>query len=224
MDQALRQDTSGLLRKRGGAPLDIMQNETSHHEERAVRPGSIIIARHGRPKGDRKALVDWRGYETWWAQYDRNGLSEDQTPPDALLEAGRSADVIFASTLPRAIETAEAIAGGKPIVKDEIFIEAPLPPPPVWGRRTPREWGVWARSAWWLGRAAGQETRQAAEVRAAAAAATLTARALRGENVVLLAHGWFNRMMRPVLRSNGWRCVEDGGDTYWSFRRYEYRK
>jgi hypothetical protein len=28
-------------------------------------------------------------------------------------------------------------------------------------------------------------------------------------------------MMRPVLRKQGWREVEDGGDAYWSFRRYE---
>jgi hypothetical protein len=40
-------------------------------------------------------------------------------------------------------------------------------------------------------------------------------------NVVLCAHGWFNRMMRPVLKSQGWREVEDHGDRYWSYRRYE---
>ena len=28
-------------------------------------------------------------------------------------------------------------------------------------------------------------------------------------------------MMRPVLLRQGWRCVEDGGDNYWSYRRYE---
>jgi hypothetical protein len=39
--------------------------------------------------------------------------------------------------------------------------------------------------------------------------------------VLLCAHGWFNRMMRPVLRKQGWREIEDGGDAYWSYRRYE---
>ena len=130
------------------------------------------------------------------------------------------ADVIFASTLRRAIETAEAVAGGKTISTDAVFIEAPLPPPPVLGRRTPRAWGVWARVFWWFGRHAGQETRQEAEQRAEAAVATVTARALRGDNVLVCAHGWFNRMMRPVLRAQGWKCVEDHGDGYWSYRRY----
>jgi len=193
-------------------------------DPKRVAPGSIVIARHGRPKGDRSVRLDWRGYELWWAQYDRNGLDPGQTPPTALVDAARGADVIFASTLPRAFETAKAVAGDREIVSDPIFVEAPLPPPPMWGKRTPRQWGVWARASWWLGRAAGQETRPQAELRAQAAAATLAARALRGENVVLFAHGWFNRMMRPVLLRNGWKCVEDGKDDYWSFRRYEFRR
>jgi hypothetical protein len=28
-------------------------------------------------------------------------------------------------------------------------------------------------------------------------------------------------MMRPILKRQGWREVEDGGDRYWSYRRYE---
>ena len=187
----------------------------------APRTGSIILARHGRPEADRAQLLTWREYIDWWAGYDRAGLSHGQTPPDALHAAAREADVIFASTLPRAIATAEAVVGGKPIAKDDIFVEAPLPPPAIWGKRNARSWGVWARISWWLGNHGGMETREAAEQRAEAAAATLTARALRGENVALFGHGWFNRMLRPVLKRQGWKCVYDGGDSYWSFRKYE---
>jgi broad specificity phosphatase PhoE len=64
------------------------------------------------------------------------------------------------------------------------------------------------------------ESKAEAKVRAEAAVATLTAQALRGQNVLLCAHGWFNRMMRPVLKRQGWREVEDHGDEYWSYRRY----
>jgi broad specificity phosphatase PhoE len=192
--------------------------------EASVKPGSITMVRHGQPAADRTVKIGWREYETWWDGYDRAVLAEGETPPEALLAAAAAADVVFASTLPRALATAEAAVGGKPLLKDPIFIEAPLPPPPIWGKRTPRAWGVWARMAWWIGRHAGRESRQAAELRAEAAAATLTARALRGENVILFAHGWFNRMIRPVLRRQGWTCVYDGGDSYWSFRRYEKRQ
>jgi len=198
-----------------------MDQARNQNDARRPRAGSIILARHGRPVGDRQKPLTWREYIDWWAEYDRSGLSEGQTPPDVLVEATKNADTLYASTLQRAIATAESVADGRPITKDAIFIEAPLPPPPIWGKRNARSWGVWARISWWFGRHAGGESRQAAERRAEAAAATLTARALRGENVALFAHGWFNRMMRPVLKRQGWKCVYDGGDSYWSFRRYE---
>lgn len=190
---------------------------------RGDKPGWIVIVRHGKPQGDRKARVTWREYIEWWKGYDAAGLVEGEAPPQALRDLGQQADTIFSSTLRRACETAAAVAGGRPVVSDPIFVEAPLPPPPIFGRRKPRRWGVYARIYWWLGGSRGGETRREAEQRAEAAAATLAARALRGENVVVCAHGWFNRMMRPVLLSWGWKCVYDGGDKYWSYRQYVRR-
>lgn len=187
----------------------------------ATRIGTIVIARHGQPHANRKVRIDHRAYREWWAGYDRAGLHPDEKPPEELLRLAEASDVIFASTLPRAIHTAQMVAGGREIITDPVFVEAPLPPPPIWGKHSPRAWGVWSRAAWWLGRHENGETRRQAEVRAEAAVATLTAQALRGQNVLLCAHGWFNRMMRPVLRAQGWREVEDCGDKYWSYRRYE---
>ena len=186
-------------------------------------PGWIVIVRHGRPEGDRKRRLTWREYIEWWKGYDLAGLSPGQTPPEPLLALAREADCIYASTLRRAGETAAAVAGGREVIFDPVFVEAPLPPPPIFGRRKPRRWGVYARISWWLGLARGGETRREAEQRAEAGAATLAARALRGQNVVVCAHGWFNRMMRPVLLSWGWKCVHDAGDTYWSYRKYVRR-
>lgn len=186
-------------------------------------PGWIVIVRHGKPEGDRKARLTWREYIEWWNGYDAAGLVDGQKPPEDLLKLGREADAIFASTLRRARETAAAVAEGKPVTHDDVFIEAPLPPPPIWGRRKARRWGVYARVAWYFGLSGGRETRRESEQRAEAAAATLAAQALRGHNVVLCAHGWFNRMMRPVLLSWGWKCIHDGGDKYWSYRKYVRR-
>jgi broad specificity phosphatase PhoE len=190
----------------------------------AAKIGSIVIARHGQPHADRKVRLDREGYREWWRNYDLARLHPDECPPEALRRLARKSDIIFASTLPRAIHTAEMIADGRSIITDPVFIEAPLPPPGIFGRRSPRAWGVWSRASWLLGGHEDGESREQAEIRAEAAVATLAARALRGENVVLCAHGWFNRMMRPVLRRQGWREVEDGGDRYWSYRRYEKMK
>jgi broad specificity phosphatase PhoE len=203
------------------SPKEAPQEATTARGEGA--PGWIVIVRHGKPEADRKARLTWREYILWWNGYDEAGLVAGQTPPPPLVKLGREADAIFASTLRRARETAAAVAQGKPVIHDPVFVEAPLPPPPIWGRRKPRRWGVYARVAWWLGLSGGRESRRESEQRAEAAAATLAARALRGENVIVCAHGWFNRMMRPVLLSWGWKCIHDGGDRYWSFRKYVRR-
>jgi len=195
-------------------------NETLDRRS-ATRIGAIVTVRHGQPHVDRKVRIDRRGYRDWWATYDKSGLHPEEKPPEALQRLAESSDLIYASTLQRAIHTAEMIAGGREIITDPVFVEAPLPPPPIWGKRSPRAWGVWSRAAWWLGLHGGGESRAQAEVRAEAAVATLASQALRGQNVLLCAHGWFNRMMRPVLRAQGWREVDDGGDNYWSYRRYE---
>jgi broad specificity phosphatase PhoE len=189
-----------------------------------IVPGAITLVRHGRPALDRTVRLDWRGYRDWWQAYDAGGLDAGQTPPEELIDETKRADLILASPLLRAVETAKAVADGREIVFDPVFIEAPLPPPEIGGRRTPEAWGVWARVSWWLGNSKEMESREACELRAEAGAATLAAHALRGRNVILFAHGWFNRMMRPVLKRHGYQCVRDGGDDYWSFRRYETRR
>lgn len=186
-------------------------------------PGWIVIVRHGEPDLDRSVRITWREYVDWWGRYDQAGLKPGQTPPAELCALLREVDQLYASTLPRAIETAAAIAPGRQADQDPVFVEAPLPPPRLWGKRKPRRWGVYARISWWLGFSQGMESRKEAEQRAEAGAATLAAQALRGRNVAVAAHGWFNRMMRPVLLSWGWKCVYDGGDGYWAWRKYVRR-
>lgn len=185
-------------------------------------PGSIVIARHGEPDADRRERVDWRGYETWWEGYDRAGLKPGQSAPQALIEQTELSSTLYASTLPRAIETGQACAGGRDLIIDPVFVEAALPPPPFPGRFEARTWGVLARCSWWLGFARGMESRGVAERRASQAADKLITAAQDGP-VSLFAHGWFNRMLRPELQKRGWVCVRDGGDTYWSWRRYEMK-
>jgi len=201
--------------------MTTMAPEETLDRRSAAKIGSIVIARHGQPHADRSVRIDQRGYRDWWKGYDLARLHPDEKPPERLCDLARQADIIFASTLQRAIHTAELVAIGRQIITDPVFIEAPLPPPGLWGKHRPETWGVWARVAWWLGWHDGMESKAEAKIRAEAAVATLTAQALRGQNVLLCAHGWFNRMMRPVLKRQGWREVEDHGDQYWSYRRYE---
>ncbi len=187
-------------------------------------PGQIVIARHGEPNMNRYERMTWRGYERWWTAYDEAGLKPGQSAPEGLIAETANAQTVFASTLPRAIETAQAAAGGGREIKlDSQFVEAPLPPPQMPGEFQARTWGVFARCSWWIGHARGRETRPQTERRADAAAQFLIEAAQAGP-VSLFAHGWYNRMLRPALARRGWQCVRDSNDAYWSWRRYELRK
>ena len=124
------------------------------------------------------------------------------------------------------METAQAVSAGREVMVDALFIEAPLPPPhfPAWIKLSPRYWGVISR-IWWhaFNHHEGQETRAEAEVRADQAARILIARASEGQDVLVLAHGYFNHMVGQRLKAHGWRLAHNQGFKYWSQRRYEKR-
>jgi broad specificity phosphatase PhoE len=192
----------------------------------AAKSGLIIMARHGEPDISRKIKLSAAEYAAWWARYEETGLRQGQTPPDDLLRAVERAGTVFSSTRIRAIETAHAVAGGRVFEIDETLIEAPLPPPhwPHWLRFSPRTWGVIARTWWWFfNHHVGQETRAQAEARAAAVAERLEILAESGDDVVVLAHGFFNTMIGLRLKRRGWRLVENQGFNYWSARKFERR-
>lgn len=192
----------------------------------AVRPGAIILARHGEPALSRKCLISARQYGDWWGQYEVGGLRAGQTPPATLVAAAEGAGAIYASTRPRAQETAAAVAAGREVMTDALFIEAPLPPPglPDWIKLSPRWWGVVSRFWWHLSdRHHQQETRAQAEIRAGQAARVLIERAESGQDVLVLAHGYFNHMVGAQLKALGWKLVHNQGFKYWSQRRYEKR-
>jgi len=188
------------------------------------RPGAIVLARHGEPALDRNVKLSAAEYRSFWSQYEVLGILPGQTPPQALLRLVDTAGVLLSSTRLRSIESASAIAGGRKVVQHEILIEAPLPPPPWpnWIRFSPKIWGFLARVWWWFfNHHEGQETRLAAETRADRAADLLIGHAETGEDVLVLAHGFFNFMIGRALKNRGWKLVASEGYKYWSTRRFE---
>lgn len=187
-----------------------------------ARPGGITLARHGEPALSRRIRLNAQGYRRWWAAYEEGGILPDQAPPEGLVEAARHARTTFVSTRRRAQETAETVVAGRPCERDAVFVEAPLPPPPLPGfvRLKPRTWGFVARFAWWwFDHHAGEESQRQATRRAEAAAERLALAAAEGD-VLLVAHGFFNLMIGLALQKRGWKLVEKTGFGYWSMRRY----
>ncbi|HLI67698.1 MAG TPA: histidine phosphatase family protein [Caulobacteraceae bacterium] len=190
----------------------------------AKEAGSIVLARHGEPALSRKVRLSAADYIVWWATYEETGLAPGQSPPATLVAEAERAVVLYSSTRRRAIETARIIAGDRDIEQHPDLIEAPLPPPhwPGWIRLRPRSWGVIARFWWWwFNHHDGHETRAEAQVRANEMADRLTERAEAGDNVLVVAHGFFNTMVRLALQRRGWKVSENQGWKYWSFARLD---
>ena len=186
--------------------------------------GAVILARHGEPALSRRVVLTAQGYREWWARYEEGGLKAGQSPPPALVAMAKAADAVVSSTRERSIESARAIAGGREFRSDVLFIEAPLPSPPLpaWFKLPPRWWGVLSRFCWWaFNYHDGQESVAEAGARARRAAADLAGRAAAGEEVMLIAHGFFNAMIGQALTARGWRKTLDQGYRYWSARRFE---
>lgn len=185
--------------------------------------GAIVLARHGEPALSRKVKLNAEEYRAFWAQYEVLGLLPGQSPPARLKTFVETCGALVASTRLRSVESARMVGAGRSFTQDAVLIEAPLPPPnlPKWLRLSPPIWGFLARFWWWFfNHHEGQETRGEAERRAAQAAEMLIELAAGGEDVVALAHGFFNFMVGRALRRRGWRLTHREGWKYWSMRRY----
>jgi broad specificity phosphatase PhoE len=188
------------------------------------RPGAIVLARHGEPALSRKVVLSAAEYRDFWAKYEVLGILPGQTPPETLTKLVASAGALLSSTRLRSVESATALAAGRTFVQHEMLIEAPLPPPPwpAWIKLSPKVWGFLARVWWWFFDHHEQgESRAAAETRADRAADLLIGHAEDGEDVVVLAHGFFNYMIGRALKRRGWKLVASEGYKYWSTRRFE---
>jgi hypothetical protein len=189
----------------------------------ARKAGAIVLARHGEPALSRKVLLTAQEYRKFWASYEVLGILPGQTPPGELMEFVARCGALVSSTRLRSIESAKVLAGERHFVQHEILVEAPLPPPnwPAWIRLSPKLWGFFARVWWWyFNHHEGQETRKDAIRRADEAADMLIDLAATGEDVVVLAHGFFNFMIGRALRRRGWRLAQSQGYKYWSMRRF----
>ena len=185
--------------------------------------GAIILIRHGRPALSRKVLLSAGEYRAWWARYEDGGLLPSQCAPADVVETAHQAAMIATSTRRRAIESAALAAPGRPLVSETIFIEAPLPPPPLpfWLKLSPRIWGFVTRFLWWFFNVHfDEESRVAAETRASHAADRLVELAANGD-VVLFAHGFFNLMIARAFQARGWRYIKNNGWKYWSTKRFD---
>ena len=181
--------------------------------------GAISLARHGKPKVRREGMCDRDGFDTWWAAYEAAGLNPNSRPPEVLRQEAEHATQLFMSPKQRARETARAVCGEREVEVSDLFLEAPLPAPPLPFHMPVTLWWVLSRFYWLFGFKGAFEHRNATKARADAATDFLIEQAAKGD-VLVCGHGWFNRMVGWRLRRRGWRMIYNGGDAFWGWRKY----
>lgn len=181
--------------------------------------GAITLTRHGKPKVRRRGWCDRHGFDTWWRAYEAAGLNPNSHPPEVLRQVAERATQLFMSPKQRARETARAICGDREVEVSDLFLEAPLPAPPLPFHMPVTIWWVISRFYWWFGFKGKFEHRNETNARATRATDFLIEQAAKGD-VLVCGHGWFNRMVGWRLRRRGWRMIYNGGDAFWGWREY----
>ena len=146
--------------------------------------------------------------------YDAAAIAQEHPPPPALVSLARSADLIVSSDLPRAVSSAELLAGARSVEVNPLFREASLetpelPLPSLGGVRLPlRGWALVFGVRWFRASRRGLPppgVDAAVLARAEAAAAWLVDAAADRGFVLVVTHTTFRTLLAAELARRGWR-------------------
>jgi broad specificity phosphatase PhoE len=203
--------------------MSLHSRDVIHH----AQDGSlmrIVLVRHGHPDVPPHALGPIAGTDLgrWYRVYNDLGLEPGSSPPDLLRGAAAGARCIVASDLPRAIESAQLLAGENVVQLDPDLREVGFPEGlNAKMRLSPGAWVMIARGVWLLDGCKCDETRKAAQQRAARLVDRLCELAHAHDSVVAVGHGWFNLFIGRELRRRQWRGPRLVPSGYWASAKYE---
>jgi broad specificity phosphatase PhoE len=148
--------------------------------------------------------------------YDDAGILGHDSPPQDLIEIARRADVLVASDLTRAIESARRLAPGRDPVVLPLLREITLEPPRWMPVPLPiMAWDALSHAQWSYRLA--MRTDHPFVRRADRAADWLAEHAVNGARIVAVTHAGFRRIVAHRLQVRGWRAVESRlGYANWS--------
>jgi broad specificity phosphatase PhoE len=186
----------------------------------------LTLVRHGRSSHAETAWVDAHGLLRWRAAYDEAGIASDSAPPAALVSVASRGATIVASTLPRAVASAERLSTGagrrEPVLQSALLREIELPLPTIDGIRLPLAGWATLTGVRLLGETLRPGTRDAASARLAeverarAAAAWLDQLVVARGPVLVVTHAAFRSYLARALLATGWRGPRFGAMGHWS--------
>ncbi len=157
---------------------------------------ALWIIRHGKPDVPTNAgRITREEFNHYLAEYDQAGLSEQEAARLRLCyQDYPKPDLVLASDLPRAFETAKLFAKGATIITDPILREVPIQVPanPSWflHQRWPGElWWTYLRLAWFRG--LQPESPAISRARADQAMALIEAHRREPQQLAVVSHSGF---------------------------------
>jgi broad specificity phosphatase PhoE len=185
----------------------------------------ITLIRHGKSLWTENKPITAQEFRNWVEQYDSQGVYEEKSYPPETLRKIRAATIVITSDLKRSKDSAEYIKPNGTVISNSLFRETEMPFVKIGGLRLHASiWGVILRCLWFMGCSNRCESVSGAKRRAEAAASFLAKSALEHYNVVLVGHGFFNRMIAKELIKNGWIGKRQSGARHWYSTTYWMEK
>lgn len=186
----------------------------------AEKQEEIILVRHGRSAHVHGGWMDRDGFLRWRAAYEAAGIAAAERPPAALQAMAADGAVIVSSEVRRAIESAQLLAPGAPIMTSPLLHELELTPPVLGRIRLPLLGWALSFGVRLLVRAEPYVTAAERE-RADGAAGWLTSLAAEHGRVIVLTHASFRAVLARALTARGWQARKrQGRSRHWSAWRF----
>jgi broad specificity phosphatase PhoE len=191
----------------------------------AVGSPEIVLVRHGPSAHVERGWIDADGVRRWMIAYDAAEIALRAPPPPALTELARTAGLVVASDLPRAVASAALLAASREVRTSALLREAPLetpqiPLPRLGGIRLPlRGWGFVFGARWLSASLRGAPppgVDAVALARADEAADWLAALAEEHGRVLAVTHATFRLLVTGSLTRRGWNRPERRPFRTWS--------
>ncbi|WP_067839452.1 histidine phosphatase family protein [Amphibacillus sediminis] len=178
----------------------------------------ITLIRHGKSTWIEKKSITCQEFKIWVEKYDSNGVLEEKFYPTETIKKINEANLILTSDLKRAVTSARLLKPKAPAISDPIFRETELPMPTkklLGLKLNPNSWSIILRCLWFSGYSRGCESLNDAKIRAEKAAKYLVRYAMEHDRIVLVGHGFFNRLVGNELKKIGWNSKKKTSSKHW---------
>lgn len=183
----------------------------------------ISLIRHGKSQLIENDRIVFAEFMQWVEKYDLNGVFEEPVYPDLTMEKVADAKLVITSDLKRSLVSAKLLNPKTKIISDPLFRETELPTnlKLLFNLKfKPNTWAVILRLLWLIGYSNQCESLSQARVRAKNASEKLIAYANEHNSVVVVGHGFFNRLIAKELKKMGWKGRTGTGAKHWNCTTY----